>query len=108
MEFDGTDRFNAARLGAIVRAITPLLTGVDPSARTEEWVGARPMTPDGLPFLGRSPGHERVVVAAGHNMLGLTLAPVTGRAIAGLVIDDHPGVDLRPFAPDRFAMRSFG
>jgi D-amino-acid dehydrogenase len=101
MEFDGTDRFNTARVDAIVRGITPLLAGVDPSSRTEEWVGARPMTPDGLPFLGRCPGHERVVIAAGHNMLGLTLAPVTGRVIAGLVLEDDPGLDLRPFAPDR-------
>jgi len=108
MEFDGTDRFNAARLEAIVRGITPLLVGVDLSSRTEEWVGARPMTPDGLPFLGRCPGHERVIVAAGHNMLGLTLAPVTGRVIAGLVIDDDPGIELGPFAPNRFATRASG
>ena len=108
MEFDGTDRFNAGRLDSIVRGITPLLVGIDPSSRTEEWVGARPMTPDGLPFLGRCPGHERIVVAAGHNMLGLTLAPITGRVIAGLVIDDDPGIDLRPFAPDRYASRSSG
>jgi D-amino-acid dehydrogenase len=109
MEFDGTDRFNRARVGSIARAISPLLVGVDPvdpSTRTEEWVGARPMTPDGLPFLGRCPRHERVVIAAGHNMLGLTLAPVTGRAIAGLVLANDPGVDLAPFAPDRFTRAS--
>ena len=59
------------------------------------------MTPDGLPYLGRVPGRERVVVAAGHNMLGVTLAPVTGRVIAGLISADDPGVDLAPFALDR-------
>jgi D-amino-acid dehydrogenase len=101
MEFDGTfDRFREGRVGAIVRVAQGFLD-MDLTARRDEWVGPRPMTPDGLPYLGRVPGHERVVVAAGHNMLGLTLAPVTGRAIAGLIMAADPGLDLSPFALDR-------
>ena len=104
MEFDGTtDRFNPRRIEAIVRAIRPLLRDdVDLDRREEAWVGPRPMTPDGLPFIGPVPGHPRVVVAAGHNMLGLTLAAVTGRAVAALVMDGDPGIDFTPFAPGRF------
>lgn len=102
MEFDGTtDRFHARRIEAIVRAASPFLS-LDLSGRSEEWVGPRPITPDGMPFIGRLPGHERVVVAAGHNMIGLTLAPVTGRVVAGLVTADDPGIDLAPFALDRY------
>ncbi|HEX6844895.1 MAG TPA: FAD-dependent oxidoreductase [Actinomycetota bacterium] len=102
MEFDGTtDRFNPRRIEAIVRA-AGLFLDVDLAARSEEWVGPRPITPDGLPFLGPVPDRPRVVVAAGHNMLGLTLAPVTGRAIAGLVTAGDPGIDVTPFAPDRY------
>jgi D-amino-acid dehydrogenase len=105
MEFDGTtDRFNPRRIDAIVRGAQPFLD-VDLAAREEEWVAARPVTPDGLPFLGSVPGHERVIVAAGHNMLGLTLAPVTGTVIAGLVTAGDPGIDLAPFAPARFGRR---
>lgn len=101
MEFDGSmDRFRPGRIAAIVRAVQPFLD-VDLGVRIEEWVGPRPMTPDGLPFLGPIPGRPRVVVAAGHNMLGLTLAPVTGRAIANLVTSGDAGIDLRPFAVDR-------
>jgi D-amino-acid dehydrogenase len=101
MEFDGsTDRFHAGRVEAIVRASAPFLA-VDLAARTEAWVGPRPMTPDGLPYLGPVPDHPRVVVAAGHNMLGLTLAPVTGRVVAGLITAGDPGIDLTPFALDR-------
>jgi D-amino-acid dehydrogenase len=101
MEFDGSkDRFNPARIEAIVRRMQPLVS-VDLGGRVQEWVGPRPMTPDGLPFLGPVPGHERVVVAAGHNMLGLTLAPVTGRVIAGLVAEGDPGMDLQPFSLSR-------
>ena len=101
VEFDGSyDRFHGARIEAIVRAAEGFLD-VDLTRREAGWVGPRPMTPDGLPYLGRVPGRERVVVAAGHNMLGVTLAPVTGRVIAGLISADDPGVDLAPFALDR-------
>ncbi len=103
MEFDGTtDRFNGRRVEAIFRALAPFVQGVDLSERGEEWVGPRPITPDGLPFLGPVPGHERVVVATGHNMLGLTLGPATGRAVASLLADGDAGIDLAPFAPARY------
>lgn len=103
MEFDGTmDRFNRRRIDAIVRGLDDVLTGVDVAARTEEWVGPRPMTPDGLPLIGAVPGHPRVFVASGHNMLGVTLGPATGQAIAGSIVRGDPGIDLAPFAPGRF------
>ena len=104
MEFDGTtDRFNPRRIDTIVRGVREMLPALDLAARTEEWVGPRPMTPDGLPLVGRLPAHPRVVIASGHNMLGITLGPVTGRAVAAIVGDADPGIDLAPFAPERFA-----
>jgi len=103
MEFDGTtDRFHPERIQAIVRGLAPMLRDVDLSDRSEEWVGPRPMTPDGLPVLGPIAAHPRVVLATGHNMLGVTLGPVTGDVVAGLVCAGEPGIDLAPFAPERF------
>jgi D-amino-acid dehydrogenase len=64
------------------------------------------MTPDGLPMIGPLPGRRGVFVAAGHNMLGLTLAPTTGKAIADTVLGADPEIDLTPFAPTRPAMRA--
>lgn len=104
IEFDGSvDRFNDRRVRAIAGAASRYLSGIDWQQRTAEWVGPRPMTGDGLPMIGRLPGQPRMLVAAGHNMLGLTLAPSTGRVIAALVTGRPPGIDLAPFAPDRFA-----
>ncbi len=106
MEFDGTtDRFHPERIQAIVRRLGPLLRDVDLSHRTEAWMGPRPMTPDGLPILGPLATHPRVVLATGHNMLGITLGPVTGSVIADLLCGDGPGIDLAPFAPARFRRR---
>ena len=69
------------RIRAIVDAAAPLLRGVDWDARTNEWVGSRPCTADGLPLVGatRTPG---VYVAGGHGMWGIALGPLTGRLLA--------------------------
>jgi D-amino-acid dehydrogenase len=103
MEFDGTtDRFAPRRIEAIARGLRPWFADVDLDARHEEWVGARPMTPDGLPVIGCVPGQPNIVVATGHCMLGLTLGPVTGQIVERLVASEDPGLDLTPFAPARF------
>ena len=67
-----------------------------------EWMGMRPFLPDGLPAIGRAPGFDNVYVAAGHGMLGITLAPVTGAVIADLMVRGTAGRDLTPFDPGRF------
>lgn len=66
------------------------------------WVGMRPLTPDGLPVIGRVPGTDNLYVASGHQMLGVTMAPATGEVVAELMIDGTSHVDLQPFAPGRF------
>ena len=78
---------------------------VDLAPREEEWVAVPARS---RPTACRSWAGARSragVVAAGHNMLGLTLAPVTGTVIAGLVTAGDPGIDLAPFAPARFGRR---
>ncbi len=65
------------------------------------WAGLRPCTPDGLPAIGlAAPG---VVVATGHAMKGIALAPVTAHLVAELAAGDPPSHDLAPFDPARFS-----
>ena len=66
------------------------------------WRGPRPVTPDGLPVVGRVPRRERVIVASGHCMLGLSLGPVTGKLVAELAGGRRPSLDLGPLSPTRF------
>src|SRR5262249_60603557 len=68
----------------------------------EEWFGWRPMTPDGLPLIGKSPALSNVILAAGHNMLGLSMAPATGRLVAELLDGRAPHIDPKPYQPERF------
>jgi D-amino-acid dehydrogenase len=65
------------------------------------WLGFRPSTPSGVPFLDRAPGHEDVILAAGGGHIGMTLGPVLGRMVADLAADRDTGVDMSPYRIDR-------
>ena len=67
------------------------------------WYGWRPMTWDGLPIIGRVPQLSNAVLAAGHNMLGLTLAPFTGKAVADIVQERSSPLPLKALSPLRFS-----
>jgi D-amino-acid dehydrogenase len=67
------------------------------------WRGPRPVTPDGLPVIGRVPGRDRVVLATGHCMLGLSLGPITGRLVAEIAGGGAPSIDLEPLSPARWS-----
>jgi len=101
MEFRAIDApLRAERVRAITESAAPYLDGVDLGKRTDEWVGSRPVTSDGLPLIGRTdvPG---LYVAGGHGMWGLTHGPVTGRLLARTVATGTPSPALRPFDPTR-------
>jgi glycine oxidase len=67
----------------------------------ESWAGLRPGTPDGRPFIGRTPV-EGLFVAAGHYRNGILLAPITAQLIAQAVEGrDHAA--LASFALERNA-----
>ncbi|HSQ39115.1 MAG TPA: FAD-dependent oxidoreductase, partial [Anaerolineales bacterium] len=61
----------------------------------ETWAGLRPVTPDGVPIIGRSPLHSNLTVATGHAMLGLSLGPGTGQVVAELVNGKETAFDIR-------------
>jgi D-amino-acid dehydrogenase len=67
------------------------------------WNGPRPMTPDGLPVIGQLPGFRNLIVASGHAMLGVTLAPATAEAVAELIATGRAPDVIAPFDPVRFA-----
>ena len=60
------------------------------------------MTYDSLPIIDRSPKYDNVIIAAGHNMLGLSMAPATGKLVAELVGGSSPHIDPRPYRASRF------
>ena len=87
------------RVDAIRRGGDRWFRGLAGRPVLETWAGLRPCLPDGLPAIGRLGG---IVVATGHAMKGVSLAPVTGRLVAQLVSGETPDHDLAPFDPSRF------
>ena len=72
-------------------------------ADVKPWYGLRPCSPDGLPYLGRTASSDNLVVATGHAMMGLSLGPITGKLVAGLLSGEVLPIDLRLLSPDRYA-----
>lgn len=66
------------------------------------WAGLRPVTPDGLPIIGREPRVEGLWYATGHGRNGILLAGLTGAILARLIAGDQPSLPLHLCAPGRF------
>ncbi len=103
MEFAGyDDRLERPRLELLRRAARRYLVEPEAEPVLEEWWGWRPMVPDGVPLIGRVPGWDNVLLAAGHGMLGLSMAPATGQLVAELLTGREPHLDPRPYRLERF------
>ena len=88
------------RVRAIADSVRPFLSGVDLDKRLDTWVGSRPCTPDGLPLIGPA-SSDRIWVAGGHGMWGITLSAVTGQLLAGAIMTGARLPELAPFNPLR-------
>ena len=73
----------------------PSIPDFDPES-LKVWSGHRPCSFDGLPYIGRVPGHDNIYLATGHAMLGVTLAPATGKLISELINGEQTSLDLHP------------
>jgi D-amino-acid dehydrogenase len=102
---DETLRVSPRRIDSVVSPAGHYFEGWpdNPRGGRVAWSGLRPMTPDGLPLIGRLPGQDRVLLATGHAMLGVTLGPVTGSLVADLVQGRISDLGmLSAFRPGRF------
>lgn len=101
MEFVGPDEpFDPKRVDAMIAQAKTLLTGIDLNDRKDEWVGSRPVTPDGLPLVGRTKLRD-VYVAGGHGMWGIILGPATGKYLSHLIATGETPDPIKPFDPLR-------
>jgi D-amino-acid dehydrogenase len=108
LELAGWDQtINQRRVNAFLRRVAWYLADVDPASLEliEIWRGLRPCTPDGLPYVGRPAGIDNLLVATGHGMNGISLAPITGKLIAAMAAGKPTGIDLSALRIERF--RSF-
>jgi len=106
MEITGLDRtIDRARVNGIFKSIPRYF----PEFHVEDfqdlpvWSGLRPCSPDGLPYLGRFRRYANLSVAAGHAMVGVSLAPITGKLMAEILSGEPPSLPIAALNPDRYA-----
>jgi D-amino-acid dehydrogenase len=69
----------------------------------QPWVGLRPCSPDGLPYIGRTTRYSNLSIGAGHAMLGLSLGPITGFMLAQTISGETMQINSPLLSPDRYA-----
>ncbi len=103
VEFGGLDSApSRAPFDLLERNIRDAIPGIT-WKKTVEWMGHRPSMSDSIPVIGEAPALSGAFVAFGHDHVGLTGGPRTGRLVAQLLSGKTPNIDLRPYSPARFS-----
>lgn len=96
------ETFTTRRVEAIVRGAREFMNVPEKIDYREIWRGLRPCTPDGVPIIGRTARYPNLILATGHQMLGLQSATGTGKLVADLALGKTTDVDPHPFRATRF------
>jgi D-amino-acid dehydrogenase len=98
------DRINMNRVRGIVESVPKYFLNFKPEMPQEKdiWFGFRPVSPDGMPYIGMSGKYDNLAIATGHAMIGLSLGPATGKLISDVLAGTMPEMNMSPFAVDRF------
>lgn len=99
--FDTTVRWDF--LPRVIEAAVKRLPAMADAAISHAWAGLYEMTPDHNPIIGAAPEVSGFYTVAGFSGHGFQHSPAAGRILADLIVGRDPGLDLSPFAPDRFA-----
>ena len=106
MELNGhSDNILPKRVTAIYTAVKKYFPSLNISEPQPEkaWYGYRPVTPDGLPYIGRHRKYSNLLFAGGHAMLGLSAAAGTGKLIEEIIDNKKTSIDLSAFSVERFS-----
>ncbi len=106
MEVGGlSTEINPARVRGIIKAATRYFPDfkISDFDGIKPWVGLRPVSPDGMPYIGKAPRVDNLVIATGHAMMGLSLAPVTGKLVTEILTNRRSSMALGALATDRFS-----
>lgn len=105
MEIAGTDqKINLNRVKGIFESINQFYPAFEAKFPEKEkiWKGLRPCSPDGLPYIGFAPGYSNVLVNSGHSMMGVSLAPASGKIIRELHQQKDSSLEIKGFEVGRF------
>ena len=104
MEIAGINhKINKSRVRAIIQASKKYYPQLD--FTNDEFnnakCGLRPVTPDGLPYIGRSSKCKNLIFATGHAMMGWGMGTATGLAVSEILDNINPSINIENYSPDR-------
>ncbi len=104
MEIAGINHnINKVRVNAIADAVKRYYPTVEitEEEKNKAECGLRPVSPDGMPFIGKSRKCNNLTIAAGHAMMGWSMAPATGKLVSEIISEQKPSLSLEAYSPDR-------
>ncbi|MBA4849105.1 FAD-binding oxidoreductase [Emticicia sp. BO119] len=105
MEIGGINQdINMNRVRGIIKAVPEFFPDypIEVPRQEKVWSGLRPCSPDGLPYIGRTRKYKNLIIASGHAMMGLSLAPGTGKLVQEIVDDEKTSIDISLYKPERY------
>ncbi|WOD44615.1 NAD(P)/FAD-dependent oxidoreductase [Hwangdonia lutea] len=104
MEIAGINqKINKTRVDAIADAAKKYYPKINLTAEEKKHAtcGLRPVSPDGLPYIGKSSKCKNLTIAAGHAMMGWSMGTATGKLVSEIISERKPSLDLTHYHPDR-------
>ncbi|MDZ4748550.1 MAG: FAD-dependent oxidoreductase [Saprospiraceae bacterium] len=104
LEISGMDDYvNLHKVNSMLKAVPEYYPEIKIMDAGPVWFGYRPCTPDGMPYIGPMQRGSSVILATGHAMMGLSLAPVTGRIVKDMLTGIFAGRAVNKTEPSRFS-----
>ncbi|NNF85010.1 MAG: FAD-dependent oxidoreductase, partial [Winogradskyella sp.] len=104
MEIAGINHnINKVRVNAIANAVASYYPEINVTTKEKEAAacGLRPVSPDGLPYIGRSAKCTNLTIATGHAMMGWSMATASGTIVSEIITHKKPSLVIRAYHPDR-------
>ncbi|RIA08539.1 D-amino-acid dehydrogenase [Flavobacteriaceae bacterium MAR_2010_72] len=104
MEIAGINHnINKVRVDAIAYAVHRYYPEIELTSEEKDNAacGLRPVSPDGLPYIGKSTKCQNLTIATGHAMMGWSMGTATGKLVAEVISEKKPTLDMKMFHPDR-------
>ena len=104
MEFSGINHtIRKERVEAIAKGVEHYYRGlqIPEEAKQNAKCGLRPVSPDGLPYIGKPKNVSNLTIATGHAMMGWSLGPATGKLVTEIISGAKTSMDISPFDPLR-------
>ncbi len=104
MEIAGINHhINRDRVEVIANAVTKFYPEIKltKDEKGNAACGLRPLSADGLPYIGKSGKCKNLTIATGHAMMGWSMATATGKLVSEITSDQKSSIKLAPYHPDR-------